>query len=53
MNFLKRYSKDALHAVLGAVIAPGPPIIARFRDKPIDVAESLVKLHALVVGEKS
>ena len=48
-----KYSENALHAVLGTIVAPGPPIIARLRDEPIDVAESLVELQALPIGEKS
>ena len=46
-------SQDALHAVLGPIVAPGAPIVYRFRNQAIHVPKRFIKLHSLSVWEKS
>lgn len=46
-------SEDALHAVLGTIVAPRPPIIARLGNETVDVTEGIFKIQALAIREQS
>ena len=46
-------SEDALHAVLGAIIAPCPPIVYRLGNEFIYMSANVFGCHTLPVGEES
>ena len=48
-----RLSQDALHAVLGPIVAPGAPVVDGLRDQVVDVAQGFLELHAATVREEA
>ena len=44
-------SENTLHAVLGAVVAPGAPIVDTLLDQAVHMALCIVQLQALLVRE--
>ena len=46
-------SENTLHAVLGTIVAPSPPVIYRLCNESIDMSANIFRSHALPVGEKS
>ena len=48
-----RKSENTLHAVLGAIVAPSPPIVHRLCNESISMSANIFWSHALPVGEQS
>ena len=46
-------SQDALHAILSTIVALSAPIVNRLGDEAVNVAESILKVHAPSIREQA